>query len=483
VARDWRDERIEELEKLVEQQRQENAAQRKEIASQRKEIAALRERLAKLEERLGKTSRNSSKPPSSDGPSAPPRRKRKRGRRKRKQGAQPGHDKHERQLVPVEEVDELVVLKPELCGCCGEALEGDDPAPHRHQVFELPEVRPKVAEWQLHSLWCDRCEAVTTAQLPDGVPTRAFGPSVDAAVALLSGAYRLSKRLVAAVMEDLLGLRMSVGSVVACERSASEALAPPVEEASEFTAEQPFKHADETGWREENKRFWLWAVVTQFVTVFMVHARRNTDAARELLGKASGILHTDRHGAYNWWPTKQRQVCWSHLERDINAIAERGGDSERLGNALLDEVHRMFHWWHRVRDGTLARSTFQSYMRPLMKRVEDLFAVGAELPHPRTSRTCSKILKLKDALWTFVRIEGVEPTNNAAEHAVRHGVIWRKTSFGTQSAAGSRFVERVLTVHATLRQQKRNVLAFIRDACEARLHGHAPPTLLPTNRR
>lgn len=467
MARDWRDERIAELEKLVEQQR--------------KQIAALTEQVAKLTEQLRQSSRNSSKPPSSDGPEAAPRKKKRRGKRKR--GGQPGHDKHERALVPVEQVDKLVVLRPEQCGCCGAKLDGDDPSPHRHQVFEIPQVKPHVTEYQQHSLGCDACGAVTTKPLPEGVPTRAFGPSVDATVSLLTGAYRLSKRMGAALMRDLYRLNMSLGSVVACERAASEALAQPVDEARAFVAEPMMKHADETSWREAGKKAWLWTVVTQFVTVFMIHARRNTEAAQQLLGRAVGVLHSDRHGAYNWWPQKLRQLCWAHLERDIIAIAERGMDSERIGDALLDEVHRMFHWWHRVRDGTLARTTFQVYMRPLIKRVEALLAEGTTLPNLRTARTCAKILKLKDALWTFVRIAGVEPTNNAAEQAVRHGVIWRKTSFGTQSAAGSRFVERILTVRATLRQQDRDVLAFIRNACEAALHGRRPPSLLPAHAR
>lgn len=467
MARDWRDERIAELEKLVEQQR--------------KQIATLTEQVAKLEEQLRQSSRNSSKPPSSDGPAAAPRKKKRRGRRK--PGGQPGHDKHERALVPVEQVDKLVVLRPEQCDCCGAKLHGEDPSPDRHQVFEIPQVKPKVTEYQQHSLSCDACGAVTIGPLPEGVPTRNFGPSVDATVSLLTGAYRLSKRMVAALMWDLCRLNMCLGSVVACERAASEALAQPVDEACEFVAKQMTKHADETSWREAGRKVWLWAVVTQFVTVFMIHARRNTQAAQQLLGQALGVLHSDRHGAYNWWPKEQRQICWAHLERDITAIAERGLDSERIGNALLDEVHRMFHWWHRVRDGTLARSTFRVYMRPLIKRVETLLAEGAALSNLRTARTCAKILKLKDALWTFVRIEGVEPTNNRAEQAVRHAVIWRKTSFGTQSAAGSRFVEHILTVHATLRQQDRDVLAFIRNACEAALHGRRPPSLLPAHAR
>jgi len=488
---DPQDQRLAELASLLEK-----ASARIEVLDKRvDELAAENRKLKaenkKLRAQLGQNSTNSSKPPSSDPPWKKPKPKGKKGKRKR--GGQPGHKKHTRELVPIEESDEVVVVKPESCSCCGGPLHGDDPSPHRHQVVELPQVVPLVTEYQQHSLGCDACGAVTTEPLPEGVPTRAFGPSVDATVSLLTGVYRLSKRMVCSLMADLYSLPISTGSVVACERSASEALAAPVDEAHAFAQQQELKFADETSWREDGKKIWLWTVVTQLVTVFVLHARRNTDAAKQLLGKAVGILHTDRHGAYNWWPTVLRQLCWAHLTRDLRAISERGGESERIGNALLDEEKRMFHWWHRVRDGTLARSTFIVYMRPLRKRVEELLTEGAALlpekgsppsedpddSELKTGRTCGKILKHKEALWTFVRVEGVEPTNNTAEQAVRYAVLWRNICFGTQSSGGSRFVERILTVHATLRQQKRNVLAFIRQACEASLHRQPPPSLLP----
>lgn len=438
-------------------------------------VAVLEKENAALKERLGKSSRNSSKPPSSDGPKGPARRtKTPTGR---KPGGQPGHDRHERSLVPIEDVDKLVVLKPARCCACGKRLVGADDAPRRHQVLELPEVRPVVTEYELHALTC-ACGAATTADLPVGVPTGAFGASVVAVVALLMGAYRLSKRAVPEVMRDLFGLSMSVGAVVGCQHRASEALAAPFEEARAAVIDAPVKHADETGWREARRRAWLWVVVTSSLTVFMVHARRHSGAARGLLGKAQGVLVADRHGAYNWWPAILRQFCWAHLIRDFTAIAERGDESERIGNALLAEVTRMFEWWHRVRDGTLARSTFCAYMRPLRARVEDLLREGAECWHPTTNETCKKLLAAADSLWTFVFVVGVEPTNNGAERAVRHAVLWRKGCFGTHSEAGSRFVERILTTRASLRQQNRSVLDFIRTACLAKLHGLAPPSLL-----
>ena len=193
-----------------------------------------------------------------------------------------------------------------------------------------------------------------------------------------------------------------------------------------------------------------------------------------------GVLVTDRHGAYHWWPEVRRQFCWAHLTRDIRAILERGDESARIGNALLAETHRMFAWWHQVRDGTLARSTFRVYMRSVQRRFEALLVEGAAVTHSKTSKTCARLLKRRHSLWTFVYIEGVEPTNNVAEQEVRHGVIMRKISYGTHSDSGSRFVERMLTVHATLRRQHRNILEFMLAACAAALRRLPAPSLLPT---
>jgi transposase len=475
VAGDWRDQRIAELER-------EHAELRRENAELKAKVEQLLKRVAELEERLRQSSRNSSKPPSSDGPATPARKYYKRKQKSgKKRGGQPGHEKHERKLVPPDQVDEHHDCVPKECEDCREKLLGRDPDPELHQVFEIPEVRPRVSQYALHSLGCDRCGHITQGQLPKHVPTRSFGPSVDAVVGLLAGPYRLSKRFVQALIGDLFGLEMSLGSVIDCQRAVSEAVAAPVVEATQFAREQPVKHADETGWFEKGKRAWLWVLATPLVTVFMVHLSRDSVAAQQLLGAAMGILVTDRHAGYNWWPLGLRQVCWAHLLRDFTAISERGGHSEKLGKALLEQAHQMFSWWHRVRDGTLQRSTFRVYMRSVRSEVKTLLIEGRDqCSHPRTARTCSRLLKVFPALWLFVDQEGVEPTNNVAEQRARHPVIWRRTSHGTQSKAGSRFVERILTVYATLRQQNRNVLDFLRAACTARLRGTTAPSLLPT---
>jgi transposase len=452
-------------------------------------VGELEKENAALKEKLGKSSRNSSKPPSSDGPKEKAERPRKKTTG-RAAGGQPGHPKHERPAWPAEKVAKRVILVPEQCEKCATPLLGEDLNPRRHQVFELPKVAVAVTEFVQHALGCACCGHVTRASLPPGVPTRAFGPSVDAVVSYFMGVHKLGKRGVAEALYDLYGLPISVGAVVDSQRETSEALAQPYVEVVAHAQNAPVKNADETSWVEgkgKKARAWLWTLVTASAIVFMIQKTRATDGALKLLlnGKTRvselvfGVLGTDRHGAYNFWPLRLRQFCWSHLSRDFTAISERSGASGRVGEKLVEETDRMFGWWHRVRDGTLSRADFRVYMRPLRARVEALLAEGLALDDKKTARTCAKLLKATEALWTFVDIEGVDPTNNSAERAVRHGVLYRKLSGGTKSEAGSRFVERILTVHATLRLQKRPILPFLQAACEARLRGTTPPSLLP----
>jgi transposase len=268
--------------------------------------------------------------------------------------------------------------------------------------------------------------------------------------------------------------------VTACEQATRAALAAPVAAAQTYVQQQPVAHVDETGWREARHRAWLWVAAAAAVTVFLVQARRGAVAAQALLGAFAGILVTDRWSAYNGWSVWRRQRCWAHLRRHFTAFAEAPGAAGRLGHALLAETRQLFAWWYRVRDGTLARATFRGYVGPLRQRVEALLREGARCGHPKTEGTCREILTLAPALWTFVRVPGVEPTNNAAERAIRPGVLWRKGSFGSHSPAGSRFVERMMTVAATLKQQHRNVVDYVTLACEAALRGEPAPTLLPS---
>jgi transposase len=266
-----------------------------------------------------------------------------------------------------------VVLKPEQCSGCHSRLSGDDPTPWRHQVIELPPIKPVVTEYQWHQLVCATCGTVTRAPWPAGVPSGTYGPRVHATVALCTGTYRLSKRMTQQMMDDVCGVPMSVGTISPLEQATTAAVAAPVEAARTYVHEQAVAHLDETRWRQGGKQAWLWVAVTSWVTVFLVRMSRGGDVAHELLGETfAGILVTDRYRAYNWYPVRWRQVCWAHLLRDFEAMRDRGGRSEELGEALLAQAHQMFTWWHQVCAGTLKRSTFRSYMSPSRREVERL---------------------------------------------------------------------------------------------------------------
>ncbi len=337
-----------------------------------------------------------------------------------------------------------------------------------------------VTEYQWHQLVCATCGEVPRAPWPAGVPSGTYGPRVQATVALYTGSYRLSKRTTQQMMDEVFGVPMRVGTISPLEQATTAAVAAPGEEAHTSVPEQAVAHLDATSGRQGGKRAWLWVAVTSWVTVLVVRMSRGGHVARELLGEqCAGILVTDRSSAYHWYPVRWRQVCWAHVRRDFEAMRGRGGCSEAIGDALLAQAHQMFAWWHRVREGTLQRSSFRSYMSPLRREVERLLEAGSRCGVPKTAGTCRDILKRREALWTFGQVEGVEPTKNPAERSIRPGVLWRKGSCGTQSAEGSRFVASMLTVVATLKQQQRHVLESLTAACAAALRGEAAPSLLP----
>ena len=446
-------------------------------------IAKLLLRVQTLEAQLAQNSSNSSRPPSSNPPGVIPAAK-PRAKSGRHRGGQPGHKKHRRVLLPPERVTATTSLRPTGCRRCAKPLTGSDPEPYQHQVVEIPRLLAQGHDYWLHSLFCTTCKIYTRAELPVGVPTGNFGPRLQAMIAVCSGQYHMSKRMIEEMMSDFFDAKLCLGSVSNLEQDTSEALAAPVAEAAEYVKAQPIKHADETGWTEAKQRAWLWVVVTSNVAVFLIRRSRGAVVAKELLGAAfTGILNSDRWNAYNWIATAMRQLCWSHLIRHFKGFEDHGAHAKRIGRALQGCSDRMFSHWHRVRDGTLQRSSFQQYMRPIRSEILNLLRQGRRCHLPKVEGCCREILKLQTALFTFVRVEGVEPTNNTAEQAVRRPVLWRKGCFGTDSENGSRFVERILTTVATLRLQKRNVLDYVTLACEARLRGQVAPSLLPEKLR
>ena len=441
-------------------------------------VAHLQQRVAELEERVNQNSHNSSKPPSSDPPNAPPRPSRPAS--SRKVGGQPGHAGHTRPLKPLSQVQTVINLRPTTCGECGALLLGDDPAPQRHQVTELPRIEPYVTEYRRHTLTCLVCGAETPGVCPADMPPGDFGPRLQATTGYLSGRMGMSQRDITETLEAVFHTDMGLGSIPMLETVVSDALAQPVADAQAYVQHQAAANVDETGWREQAKRAWLWVAATPLVSVFLVLTTRSAKGAHRLLGETfRGIVGSDRWSAYNWLDPHQRQLCWAHLKRDFQKLVERGGASQRLGEALLLQVEQLFQLWQRVRDGTLNRQDFQTQVEPIRTQVHDLLREGAEFAQAKTRHTCKNLLKLEPALWTFVYREGVEPTNNHAERCLRRAVLWRRRSFGTQSETGSRFVERVLTTVTTLRQQKRDVLDYLTVACAAAIRGDKSPSLLP----
>jgi len=441
------------------------------------QVAALSARVAELEAKLASNSSNSSKPPSSDGPGVQRKPKAPTGR---KRGGQPGHKGNHRQLLPVEQVDVLVPLVPKQCSRCAAALHGKDSNPERHQVTEVPPIKPEVTEYQRHALKCAECGKTTRAELPAGVTTGAFGPRLTSMVGICTGKYRMPKRATQELLSDFLGVELSLGSVPRLEQQISRALAASVEEARSFVRKQAVIHQDETGWRENKQRAWLWVAVTSKVSVFVIDRSRGAGVARRMLGEGfDGTLVSDRWSAYTWVHPLHRQACWAHLLREFQGFVERKGALTDIGQALLDEMGVAFEWWHCLRDGALSRRTFQRKMRPLMREVGRLLRTASSHEGEKGAGVCRKILELEHSLWTFVYVEGVEPTNNLAERALRPAVIWRKGSFGTDSESGSRFVERILSAVATLKSQGRHVLEYLTAACQAVLLGQVPPSMLP----
>jgi transposase len=446
--------------------------------------AQLTARVAEVEARLGQNSSNSSRPPSSDPPSAWSSPTPAPG--PRPPGGQRGHRGMVRMLAPPEQVARTEWHVPVACARCGTALAAEagpaDPPDHRHQVLELPPVQVQVTEYHLAARRCRACGQVTRAGWPADVPRGVVGPRLAAATAVLTGRYRLSKREAAACLADLFGADLAVGTVSGVEQQVSAALASVVAEAQAAVAAAPVANVDETSWRQGRRRVWLWTVVTALVTVFHIDPSRGGQVVRTLLGTEwAGIVGSDRFSAYRWLSADQRQVCWAHLKRDFQKLVDWGAGPRPLGTRLLAIHAQVFELWHRFRTGEMTRAEVTLAIARVAAEMAAVVDAAAAAGHPVAQPLCRDLRSIWPALWTFVLVEGVEPTNNAAEQALRPAVLWRKGSFGTHSAGGSRFVERMLTVTATCRQQRRSLFAFLVEAVIAAQRGGPHPSLLPAS--
>jgi transposase len=461
--------RIEELELA-------NRNLRQEIEDLKGSLQQVQQKLANALAQLGTNSTNSSLPPSSDRFHRKRRPPRTADQPRKKSGGQPGHPQQLRLLVPPEQVRQTIPCKPTACRGCGQPLTGNDPQPLRHQVAELPVVVPDVIEYQLHRLTCANCQRCTCGKLPAGVKGQ-FGPRLEATLALLAGQYRLGLRPVVALAADLWGLAISTGMVSKLRQRTAEALLLPWAQVAMYVRTQNV-NIDETHWREAKKRAYLWGVVTPVAALFHIAKNRTAQIAKKLLGEDyDGVATCDRLKSY-WW-IKRLQWCWAHLRRDFQAMIDRGQPGKVIGQRLLRQSNTLFHLWHRLAEGQLSRRQFQKAMKPVREAVRRVLTAGQKCRCGPTAGTCKELLGHEEWLWTFVTTDGVTPTNNEAEQAERHGVLLRKTSGGTDSPHGSRFVERVLTVVHTCRRQAKSVLEYLSACIHAWRHEQTPPSLIP----
>jgi transposase len=438
------------------------------------EIGRLTARVAELEAKLGKNATNSSKPPSTTHPHDKPPRSKKRSRRQ--PGGQPGHAKHERDLVPTDQCQDVVPCVPTACRRCGRALTGTDPEPLRHQVWEIPDIQPLITEYQQHRLTCS-CGCSTCGALPAGVPTGQAGPRLIAFAGLLMACFRQSKRRAAQFLSMILQQPASAGWMVALQNRAADAVQPAYDELAPQLPTEPVLLIDESPTKQGQAKAWVWTFVAATFTFFACRTSRAAEVPLQLLGACyAGVINCDRARMY--WAFGRLQWCWAHLKRDFQALIDSPCTiRKRLGYDLIRETKKLFALWQKVRDGTISRRSFRRQMKPIRARVEEYLLRGYF--DARVSGFCKELWEHRERLWTFVDVEGVEPTNNGAEQALRHAVIWRKLSFGTQSASGSRFVERLLTVIETCRRQRRNVFTWLVEAVQADLNGQPAPSLLP----
>lgn len=462
----------------VEQLRAAVVAERAQNAELRGRVAKLEAQLAKALELLGKNSSNSNNPPSSDPPSAKRAKRKKKGRRR---GGQKGHRGSHRELLPPERVDEVVDLFPPECESCWKSLPRvpDDRA-KRYQLTELKPLAAHTTEWRRHAVACPHCGYTTRATYdPEVLPRFAFGPRLMAVVGLLTGVYHLSRRQTVRLLRELLGVRMSLGSVSAIEKRVSDAVAPAVEEALESARAAPVKHADGTTWLRSGALLSLWVLATRAVTVFKVLPNGQKATLRDqLFGRVRGILVSDRATALKFWAMRRRQVCWAHLLRKFVAYSERDGPAGKLGEELLEYTSLMFEYWSLLREGRLSRSTFVERMAPVRLQVEALLERAVRTEIESIAGSCADILEHREALWTFVDHAGVEPTNNHAERELRGLVMWRRRSFGSQSERGTQFAARMMTIAHTARKQGREILDFLAACCAPRSEDAAAPSLL-----
>src|SRR6202453_4569317 len=479
-----------EKDQQIRRQAEEIAKQQQQIVDAEKQIADAEKQIADLERQLAlrkQNSTNSSKPPSSDGLAGEPRERGRRKKSRRKAGGQPGHRGAHRPLVPVERVDEIQSVLPEQCQHCGHALATQIEqvqtvgAVQRHQVTELPSIQARIIEYQCHRVICPECGESTRAAVPE-LAAGNFGPQLAALIAFLTVVCRMPRRVVEALLGQVLGIQISLGSTQKCWEEASQAVAAPCQELQQQLKDEPVLNVDETGWRTNGDKRFLWAFVAARYVVYTVAATRGSEVLIRLLGAVfQGILCSDRFSAYLKYHSGKAQFCWAHLKRNLLGIVEftKSSAVERFCRDALAEHARLFRLWHKFRSGQIDRNQLVLRSIPIEKRIFVLAERHLDSSHREVRNLATALFEHNQRLFTFLDHEGVEPTNNSAERALRTGVQWRKICFGNRSANGELATARLLTVAETCDLQRLNVLAYLSAAIACHRSRKQITALLP----
>jgi len=358
-------------------------------------------------------------------------------------------------------------------------LQPSDKLPRRHQVWELPEIQPIIDEYQLFKGLCPCCGITTEAELPSGVPTGQCGPRLAAFTGLLMGHFRQSKRRTSMFLGDLLNIPCSPAWTVKIQNLVSESIAASYEQLRGQLEKQPQLFVDESPTKEKQSKAWLWVAVAKTFAVFGVFGNRSRESLVSLVGDYSGvILNCDRAKMY--LDGKRLQWCWAHLKRDLQKLIDSSDNQvKRLGQDLMREHRKLFEQWRRYQSGKITWRGFRRLAAPIREQFNSYLLRGRYSGNDKLIGFCDELWPRRKHLWTFLEVEGIEPTNNTAERALRPAVIYRKLSFGTQSRAGSRYLERILTISETCRLQNRNAYEFLIESMRAKFAGTAGPSLLP----
>jgi transposase len=483
-SRDVPDRQAHEIERL----KQENERLRKQLEEQQKKIADLERQLALRQQ----NSTTTSKPPSSDGLAGQQRVRGRRVKSRRPPGGQPGHPGHHRAPVPIERVDSIIDLVPDTCRRCAHGLSARHSVGEawRHQVTELPVIAAHITEYRCHRRQCPACGMTTVAPLPDEF-TGQFGPQLTALIAYLTVVCRMPRLVVQRFLEGILQIPISLGSTQHAWEETSAAVTAPYEELQQALADQPVLNGDETGHRTNGAKRWLWTLVAPTFIFYTIATSRGADVLQRLIGAAfGGVLGSDRLPTYLTYAADRRQLCWSHLRRNLLSAQELATtpSATRFCRDALTLQRQLFRLWYRfradphVRGAPLTRAQLIAKVRPLEKRFFALAERHVNASDADVSNLARALFVHHPHFFTFVYEEGVEPTNNAAELALRHAVQWRKITFGTRSAEGELAVARLLTVTRTCQLQRINVLAYLTAAIHCRRGGQVVASLLPKRR-